>query len=192
MENISAQQPHKRKSSRIYECVTEEEFIKIIELISSKKILIAMSLAYGSGLRISEILGLQPDDIKEQSIFVRQGKNSKDRVTNRPQKFRKEWLQYFPLNITKTAIEKSFLKASLEAKINRVIYSFKTKEGKERKKYRLHFHCLRHSYATRALEKGVPINQVQILLGHSNISTTNRYVHANPQDAIKNIIDKGI
>lgn len=47
-------------------------------------------------------------------------------------------------------------------------------------------HSLRHGFATRCLESGIPINQVQMLLGHSNVSTTSIYVKANPIDAIKN------
>ncbi len=182
----------KNKEKRIYEAVNEEEFKKLINKIKSKKVLIAIYLAYKSGLRIEEILNLQQDDIKpkERKIFVRQGKGSKDRITIYPKGFKKEWIKLFPLKITKYAIQKSFLKSSLDIGINRVIYRFQTKQG-EKNKYRLHFHCLRHSFATNLLEAGVPINQVQLLLGHSNISTTNLYIKANPYSAIENVISKG-
>ncbi len=186
--------PKKKREKRHYEGVTEEEFKKILAQIKSKKIMIACYLAYGSGLRVEEIVNLQHDDIRlnRHSIFVRQGKGSKDRITNSPIGFKAEWLKYFPLGITKAAIEKAFHIASMKANINRVIFSFKTRNGKTRNKYRLHFHCLRHSFGTRALENGVPINQVQVLLGHANVSTTNEYVKANPTSAIQSIIDKGV
>ena len=48
---------------------------------------------------------------------------------------------------------------------------------------------LRHGFATRLLEKGTPINQVQLLLGHQNLSTTSLYTKANPIDAIKSYED---
>lgn len=186
--------PKKRKIHRDYDSITEEEFIKIIEYIHSKKVLVACLLAYGSGMRIQEILNLEPDDIRGNIITIRQGKGGKDRKTNKPQGFKEEYRKLLPLKdkITKMGIQKSFHKATMDSKINKIIFTYKTKGGKERNKYRLHFHCLRHSFATRAIEKGVPINQVQLLLGHSNVSTTSKYIRANPIDAIQNIIDKGV
>lgn len=182
----------KNKPKRIYESVTEEEFDKIIKQIKSKRILLAIYLAYRSGLRISEILNLQKDDLnpKERKIFVRQGKGRKDRITLYPKGFKKEWIDFLPLKITKYSIQKAFLKASLNAGVNRDIYEFQTSTGKK-KKYRLHFHCLRHSFATQLLEAGIPINQVQLFLGHSNLSTTSQYTKSNPDSAIKSAVDRG-
>lgn len=183
-----------KKDKRHYQAVSAEEFELIMKHIKSKKVMIACYIAYGSGLRIAEILKLEPDDIKltQHKLFVRQGKGSKDRTTNTPLGFKQEWIKLFPLKISKMGIQSSFLKASIKAKVNKVIYEFKEANGEVRKKYKMHFHCLRHSFATRALEKGVPINQVQMLLGHANISTTNEYVRANPNEAIQSIIDKGV
>jgi len=183
-----------KKHRRHYDSVTETEFLKIISKIKSKKVLIAHYLAYGSGLRLEEILNLQNDDVDldRKIITIRQGKGDKDRKTNSPKGFKRDWKALIPLKITKMAVQKAFLKASLKAEINRVLYVAKTKAGKSINRYRLHFHCLRHSYATRALENGVPINQVQILLGHANVATTSFYVKANPMDAINSIIDKGV
>ena len=48
------------------------------------------------------------------------------------------------------------------------------------------FHSLRHGFATRLVEVGVPLNQVQLLMGHSSLSVTNVSTKARPQDALKN------
>lgn len=183
-----------QKQKRIYEQIKEEDFNNIIKKIKSKKIIIACYLAYGCGMRLEEILNLKFDDINldKHTIFIRQGKGNKDRVVNVPKYFKKEWLSYFPLQITRIAIQKSFLKASLITNINSIIYTYQTKKNQIRKKYRYHFHCLRHSFATRCIENNIPLNQLQLLLGHSNLSTTSNYVRANPDDAIKFILDKKI
>ena len=63
--------------------------------------------------------------------------------------------------------------------------SFKDKVEKSGiKKQGLHFHSLRHSFAVRCMEKGIPLNQVQALLGHESIATTNIYTRINPKEAL--------
>ena len=47
------------------------------------------------------------------------------------------------------------------------------------------FHSLRHGFATRMIESGVPIHQVQLALGHSNVATTSIYLRASPDDMLK-------
>ena len=49
----------------------------------------------------------------------------------------------------------------------------------------LHFHNLRHSFATNLLNKGVPITDVQFWLGHSRLSTTSIYLKVSPDQALK-------
>ena len=50
----------------------------------------------------------------------------------------------------------------------------------------LHFHSLRHSFAVRCMERGIPLNQIQIILGHESIATTGIYLRINPKDALDN------
>ena len=187
------EEKEKRKAKRIYEGLTEEEFVKLLDKTPKAHHQLAFLLAYGSGLRISEIISLKPEDvdIKANKIFIRQGKGSKDRIVNLPKQFREKHLKLLPLQISDRALEKVFLRNTLKAGINREIGSYMTRR-RQVPIYRLHFHSLRMSFALRALEKGVPINQVQILLGHANLATTNRYTKANPIDAINSIMEKGV
>ena len=57
------------------------------------------------------------------------------------------------------------------------------------KKPNLHFHSLRHSFGSRLAGQGVPIHHIRTLMGHSNISTTNIYLIANPAEALKSYED---
>jgi site-specific recombinase XerD len=90
-----------------------------------------------------------------------------------PKGWKKEFEKELPLKTTARTLERKFKSYSLKAKLP-AHYTF---------------HSLRHGFATRLLESGVPINQVQVLLGHSNVQTTSIYVKANPVDALKSYED---
>lgn len=161
----------KRKSRKLPKSVRPEEFKKLISIIPKKDNLarIGFLLAYGSGLRISEVLKCCPKDFRSNSIFIPPSKYDVERVVPIPKGWKPEFLKRLPLQTTSRTLQRKFKNYSRAAKLN-PIYTF---------------HSLRHGFATRALESGVPINQVQVLLGHSNISTTSIYTKANPTDAIK-------
>ena len=136
---------------------------------------------------------LQPEDVDfiGNKIFIRQGKGSKDRIVNPAKWFKEKHLKYLPMKISERALEAGFRRASQRAGINSVIGTYE-KMGKSIPIQKFHFHSLRHSYSTRCLEKGVPIHYLQAMLGHTNIATTNRYVKANPKDAIQSVMDRGV
>ena len=197
INNISPEkkkEKKEKKKERIYEAITEDDFKLTMKHIKSVKIKMACLLAYGSGLRLAEILNLSPDDInlKANSIFIRQGKGCKDGMSNTPKGFKEAWLKLLPIKLTKMGIQQPFHLATMKAGINKIIYTFQLKNGKTRNKYRYHFHSLRHSFGTRLIQGGVPINQVQVLMRHANIATTSRYLRANPADAIKSVVDLGL
>jgi len=178
----------KRIPKRIYEPLTEEQFKSLLSNSNKDIHKLAFLLAYGSGLRISEIVNLKPDniDMDRHRIMIRQAKGQKDRVVNTPNLLKRNHLKLLPINITERALNQAFVRASKS--FNSLLYMDKA----GRKRYKYHFHCLRGSFATRALEMGIPINQVQALLGHENLATTSRYTKANPFDAIQNVIDRGV
>lgn len=157
----------KRKTRKLPKAVRPEEFKEIIKKIPSKNIKhkIAFLLAYGSGLRISEVLRCKGEHFRGKSLFVPESKYGVERVVPIPKGWRESFMKHLPLGITPRALQKAFKKYSPRKELT--------------------FHSLRHGFATRSLEGGMPLNHVQVLLGHSNISTTNVYVRANPLDAIK-------
>lgn len=162
----------KRKSRKLPKTIRPEEFPQLIKVIPAKHNLmkVACLLGYGAGMRISEVLRCSPEHFRETSIFVPESKYGVERVVPIPKGWKKDFEKLLPLKIQRRNLQ----------------YHFKTfcKKAKLNPKYS--FHSLRHGFATRLLEAGTPINQVSLLLGHANISTTSIYTKANPIDALKN------
>ena len=154
--------------------VTEEDYIKIIKATKKEHHKLAFMLGFEAGLRISEITNLEQRDIdiKAKKILIRQGKGSKDRVAPLPKHFKSKHIALLPIKCGVRALQQVFRRLCIKTDIIK-------------NKPEIHFHCLRHGFATKLLESGMPINQVQLFLGHSNISTTSIYTKANPTDALK-------
>ena len=182
--------PKKKKESRIYTALTDDEFIKLLKAVNKPVHYICFILAAESGLRVSEIVNLKLEDInlKEHKIFIRQAKGAKDRVVNTPKHLKTKHLIHLPIKIKEHAISKAFLGASKRAGINSVIYT----DNAGRPRYRYHFHCLRHFFAQYLLKNGVKVNDVQRLLGHTNLATTSRYTQRSSEDAIASVLELGL
>lgn len=156
---------------KLPKAVRPEEFPTLLRSTrkNDKTARIAFLLSYGSGLRLSEVTSLLPENIKENGIEVHLGKGGRDRMVPVPKGW-KDWMKkYLPINKTNRSLQRNFIAAAKKAKLPSY-YSF---------------HSLRHGFATRLIEAGVPLSHVQVLLGHSNISTTNVYTRARPIDALK-------
>ena len=163
-------------TKKLPKAVRPEEFPKLLKATPTrdKQAKVAFLLAYGAGLRLSEITSLKPENVKETSIEIWDGKGGRDRIVPKPKGW-KDWMTKITLPIVKTgrSLERNFKIAAKKAGLPNY-YTF---------------HSLRHGFATRMLESGVPVNQVQVLLGHSNLSTTSIYTKARPQDALKSYED---
>lgn len=161
----------KKRTKKLPKSVRPEEFVELIKAVPAEDKIarIAFLLAYASGMRISEVLRFNKEHIRGNKIFVPESKYGVERVVPLPKGWRKEFEALTPLNKTARTLERKFKMYSKKAGLNPA-YTF---------------HGLRHGFATRLVESGVPINQVQLLLGHSNVATTSIYTRANPIDAIK-------
>lgn len=165
----------KKKSRKLPKSVRPEEFIELVKEVpaSDIKTKIAFLLAYASGMRISEVLRCKAEHFKTNQIFIPESKYGVERIVPKPKGWKESFFSKLPLQTSARTLERKFKKYALRAGLSS----------------RYTFHSLRHGFATRMLESGVPINQVQLLLGHSNISTTSIYVKANPSDALKSYED---
>jgi len=153
--------------------INEDEFILLLKNTKQDKHKLAFLLGFEAGLRVSEVVKLEPRDINlnEKSIFIRQAKGSKDRIVPLPKHFKESYLKLLPLGIGKRALEKAFKSACNRAKLLDI-------------KPTLHFHSLRHGFGSQAAKKGIPIHHIRTLMGHTNISTTNVYLELNPKEAL--------
>ena len=159
--------------------IDEDEFTLLIKNTKYRKHQVCFLLGFGSGLRISEVLKLERRDIdmNERKILIRDAKGGKDRVVPLAKGFKEKQLAYIPFHYK-----------NLKSGARSLQLSFKRaaeKAGLLKKKPSLHFHSLRHGFATQLVKKGVPIHHIRTLMGHSNIATTNVYLEANPLEAIK-------
>lgn len=161
--------------------------------------IIAMILGFGAGMRISEIVGLNktykysykgvvkeqvcnipaltPEKIENNFIRVVGGKGGKDRQVPLPMKIfkranisRNEFIKNLPLQVSRSAIQKYITELGVKV-LNK----------------KISFHKTRHGFVSHALNSGVPIHQVQMFAGHSNMATTGLYAHADPKQALEDI-----
>lgn len=157
------------KMTKIPETITEEEFIKLIRKVRKKHHRIAFILGFYGCMRVSEIVKLLPENIDrgQQLIRIKQAKGGKDRnIPIPPQAVR--GLSYIPLKCGVRALEIAF-----------------KNYGRKVLNKDLHFHTLRHSGATHYLNKKKwSTRQVQVLLGHAKLQTTEIYTHVQPTDLI--------
>ncbi len=164
--------PKKRKSRKIPKCVRPEEWIQLIKTIpkTDRMSPVAFLLAYGSGMRISEVGRCRKEHFQSDGmIFIPESKYGVERKVPQPKGWRVNFFSQLPIKKSARTLQRNFKKYSTKANLN-PLYTF---------------HSLRHGFATRLLEAGTPINIVSLALGHSDISTTGIYVKASPVDLMK-------
>ena len=139
-------------------------------------------LLYAAGLRVSELVGLNVQNIDFTSGYVRCfGKGSKERIVpigKAAQNALKKYLKTRDLIIRKFNLQEKtlFLKDNGKKISRQDVYNFIKQTGKTINK-QISPHTIRHSFATHLLENGADLRVVQELLGHSDVSTTQLYTH---------------
>lgn len=144
-----------------------------------------LELLYSSGLRRSELLGLNRADFSEDWSEVRvTGKGSKQRVVPVGSPARSalaEWLRVRAELVT--ADEAALFVGSRGARLSSSSLAHRLHYWAQRSglEARLHPHRMRHSFATHLLEESADLRAVQELLGHARLSTTQVYTHVDFQ-----------
>lgn len=170
---------------KLIKFISTEEFRKVLKAETDNSRKLAYVLAFGSGLRISEIVGPAPNSnqeikpIKSHQINLETkqirvlGKGGKERITviNPLFPIKESMLKLLPLKIERRTLQNRFTKLSLKVL------------GK-----RLNFHTLRHGFANHMLnERNLPMPMVQGFGGWARLDTVGIYAVANPSAAIDRV-----
>ncbi len=159
-------------TTKLPETLSEQEVLQIIKATNKRHHKLAFILGFYQGMRVSEIVKLQKENIDrgQKLIRIKEAKGKKDRnIPIIPEAMK--YLKYLPIGCGVRALEIAFKNAVSKAKIDRDV----------------HFHTLRHSCATWLLNvKKWDSRYVQVFLGHASLETTQIYTHVNPQ----NLVDK--
>jgi len=166
---------------RLPDILGREEVHKLLEAVDSTMHRAVLKTAYGAGLRIAEACSLLVTDIDSERgvIHVRNGKRARDRyVMLSPTlltTLRECWKLYRPALPLLFPGEKPGTFVSQEA-VRKSLRAASRKIGITK---RVTPHSLRHAFATHLLEDGADIRTIQLLLGHSSIRTTARYIQVS-------------
>ena len=154
----------------------EEEQLALIKSARNLRDKALIMTILSSGLRASEILNLKEDDLYRRSLIVSRGKGGKPRVTFIDPLTEKSIREYHNKREVDSifVFTNSFGKPLSRQYLSRMISETALRAGIKK---RVSAHTLRHSFATNMLRKGARIEDVQPLMGHSNISTTRLYMH---------------
>lgn len=162
--------------------LSREEVARLIKATDKPKYRTAFSVAYGAGLRVSEITSLKISDIDSDrmALHVEQGKGHKDRyamLSPALLKSLRDWWRY--AHDHQQILDGGWLFPGqnpvnpLSARqLNLVCKLSAADAGLDK---RVSMHMFRHAFATHLLEQGVDIRVIQVLLGHSKLETTSRY-----------------
>ena len=165
------------------EPLARNEVARLIDAARNIKHRTLLMTKYATGLRVSELVRLVPEDILSERglVFVRQGKGRKDRYTLLSKTLLEALRHYYKLEFIDKNRTSPWLFAGqdltkhyAERSAQRI---FDAAKAKAKIKHGKGIHCLRHSFATHLLEAGVDLVSIQRLMGHSSLQTTAIYLH---------------
>lgn len=175
---------HIYEPRRLPEILSAEEVTRLLEATGSLKYQAALGVAYGAGLRASEVVHLRVNDIDSKRMIMRvdQGKGNRDRQAMLSpallQILRAWWREG---QAKRKMLPGGWLFPGMNPvnplstrQLNRAFHTPRRAAGIDKK---VTLHSLRHAFATHLLEHHEDIRVIQVLLGHKKIENTARYSH---------------
>jgi site-specific recombinase XerD len=174
--------------------LSREEVARLIAAAPNLKHQTALSLAYGTGLRASEVVSLKVGDIDSQRMTLRveQGKGSKDRYAMlSPVLLERLRVWWRVAHAQGKMLDGGWLFPGMNPvdplttrQLNRAIHMAAESAHIDK---RVSMHTLRHSFATHLLEQKVDIRVIQVLLGHKKLETTAMYAQV-ATDVLREVV----
>ena len=166
-----------KRSKRLPVVLSRGEIARLLSTIRNNKHKVLVALAYGAGMRVSEIVRLRVGDVllDELVLHIKQAKGAKDRITVMPERLADELRALMAGKAREDFVFSSERGGRLSERTAQVVFERALVSAGIGKTAT--FHSLRHSFATHLLENGVDVRYVQELLGHQNIRTTQIYTH---------------
>ncbi len=184
--------PPRKKPKQFPMLLSVEEVKTLLQATANLKHQALLTTVYGAGLRVSEVVRLQPHHIESSRMMIRveQGKGRKDRYTILPERLldmlRRYWCDYKP---QKWLFFGQDRKSPMPvATAQRIYYQVKEKAGITKGRG---IHTLRHCFATHMMDQGVDVYTIKKMLGHGSLKTTAQYIHVTQERlrAVKSPLD---
>lgn len=192
--DLMAKMPYVRVPRKLPVILSPEEVGRLIAAAPNLKHQAAMSVAYGAGLRVSEVVSLKVSDIDGQRMTLRveQGKGRKDRYAMLSPVLLERLRVWWRLGHAQGKIlPGGWLFPGMNPtdhvtarQLGRAVHLAAATAGLDK---RVAPHVLRHSFATHLLEQKVDIRVIQVLLGHKRLETTSLYA-AVATDLLRKVI----
>jgi integrase/recombinase XerD len=171
-----------REPHKLPVVLSREEVARLLAAVRNPKHRAALSVAYGAGLRASEVVALKVSDVDgaRMTLRVEQGKGRKDRYALLSPVLLETLRTWWRVARQQgTMLCGGWLFPGMDPtdpitprQLNRAVHLAATAAGIDK---RVSLHTLRHSFATHLLEQKVDIRVIQVLLGHKKIETTVLY-----------------
>lgn len=155
---------------------------------------LALEMLYGSGLRVSELVSLNWEDVDLPERWLRvMGKGSKERMVPFGRGVRELLAQWRDETSAKgIPVEGDaplFYGVGADRLTERTVHRIVDAASKRVGIFGVHPHSLRHSFATHMLERGAPLRVIQELLGHESLSATQRYLMVTNEQMKKSYLE---
>lgn len=155
--------------------LSKQEIKRLFGQTDNFKHLLLLKMAYGMGLRVSELIALDICDIDfdRKQVHIRNAKGKKDRYVNLPESILALYSDYLKMYQPEKHLFEGQFGGRYSTRSAQAVFKQSLKKARINKSSGIH--GLRHSFATHLLEAGTDMVFIQKLLGHKNIKTTEIY-----------------